>query len=53
MSAQKRIGVGVIGLGWMGQAHSRSFRRIPMHFPDRTFDPVLVVVQRRGADSCR
>jgi predicted dehydrogenase len=41
MSARKRIGVGVIGLGWMGQAHSRSFRRIPMHFPDRTFDPVL------------
>lgn len=37
-----RVGVGVIGLGWMGQAHSRSMRRIPMHFPDRSFDPDLV-----------
>ncbi len=40
---RKRIGVGVIGLGWMGRAHSRSFRRIPMYFPHRTFDLVLVV----------
>lgn len=40
---RKRIGVGVIGLGWMGQTHSRSLRRIPMHFPDRGFDPALVV----------
>src|SRR3954453_23238819 len=40
---RKRIGVGVIGLGWMGQAHSRSFRRVPMHFPHRSFDPVLAV----------
>jgi len=40
---RKRIGVGVIGLGWMGQAHSRSLRRIPMNFPERTFDPDLVI----------
>jgi predicted dehydrogenase len=38
-----RLGIGVIGLGWMGQAHSRSMRRIPTHFPDRAFDPELVV----------
>jgi predicted dehydrogenase len=36
------VGVGVIGLGWMGQAHSRSMLRIPLHFPDRSFDPDLV-----------
>ena len=42
-TTRQRIGVGVIGLGWMGYAHSRSLRRIPMHFPDRTFDPRLVV----------
>jgi predicted dehydrogenase len=40
---RRRLGVGVIGLGWMGQAHSRSMRRIPMHFPDRSFDPDLVI----------
>jgi predicted dehydrogenase len=36
------IGIGVIGFGWMGQAHSRSCLRIPTLFPERTFDPVLV-----------
>ena len=39
----KRIGIGVIGFGWMGQTHSRSYRRIPMHFPERLFEPDLVV----------
>jgi predicted dehydrogenase len=39
---ERRIGIGVIGLGWMGQAHSRSYLRIPTLFPERAFDPVLV-----------
>jgi len=39
----KRIGVAVLGLGWMGQAHSRSVLRIPSLFPDRSCDPRLVV----------
>ena len=37
------IGIGVIGFGWMGQAHSRSAKRIPSLFPEREFDPRLVV----------
>lgn len=40
---RRRLGVGVCGLGWMGQAHSRSFRRIPALFADRTYEPDLVV----------
>lgn len=43
MTARARIGIGVIGIGWMGEAHSRSMRRIPMLFDDREFDPELVV----------
>jgi predicted dehydrogenase len=39
----RRIGVAVLGLGWMGQAHSRSVLRIPSLFPDRSFQPELVV----------
>jgi predicted dehydrogenase len=35
--------VGVIGFGWLGQAHSRSLLRIPTLFAQRTFDPELVV----------
>ena len=39
----ERIGIAVLGLGWMGQAHSRSALRIPSLFPDRAFTPELVV----------
>jgi predicted dehydrogenase len=41
--ARRRIGVGVIGFGWLGQAHSRSMLRIPTLFGERGFDPELVV----------
>ena len=42
-AARRRIGVGVIGFGWLGQAHSRSLLRIPTLFRERDFDPELVV----------
>jgi predicted dehydrogenase len=38
-----RLGIGVVGFGWMGQAHSRSAARIASLFPERTFDTELVV----------
>lgn len=41
--ARRRLGVGVIGFGWLGQAHSRSLLRIPTLFPQRPFDAELVV----------
>jgi predicted dehydrogenase len=41
--ARRRIGVGVIGFGWLGQAHSRSLRRIPTLFGEREFDTELVI----------
>ena len=41
--ARRRIGVGVIGFGWLGQAHSRSLLRIPTLFPERDFDAELVI----------
>jgi predicted dehydrogenase len=37
-----RLGVGVIGFGWLGQAHSRSLARIPTLFAERAFDTELV-----------
>ena len=42
-STRTPIGIGVIGFGWMGQAHSRSFLRIPTLFPDRVYQPRLVL----------
>ena len=41
--ARRRLGVGVIGFGWLGQAHSRSLLRIPTLFGEREFDTELVV----------
>jgi len=41
--ARRRIGIGVIGFGWLGQAHSRSMLRIPTLFAERDFDPELVI----------
>jgi predicted dehydrogenase len=38
----RRIGVGVIGFGWLGQAHSRSLALIPMLFAQRSYEPRLV-----------
>ena len=40
---KKSLGVAVLGLGWMGQVHSRAMLRMPSLFPQRSFDPKLVV----------
>jgi len=39
---RRKLGVGVIGFGWLGQAHTRSLLRIPTLFENRTFDTTLV-----------
>ena len=38
------IGIGVIGFGWMGQAHSRAYRDIPVYYPESGIQPRLVAV---------
>lgn len=38
------IRIGLIGFGWMGQAHSRSYRNIPVYFPEVAIWPRLTVV---------
>jgi predicted dehydrogenase len=39
----RQVGIGVIGLGWMGRVHTSSYRRVPEHFPDLGVTPRLVV----------
>ena len=34
MTATKTLGVGVVGLGWMGVAHARAWREAPLRFPE-------------------
>jgi predicted dehydrogenase len=39
----RTIGIGVIGMGWMGEAHSRAYRSIQDRFPAAGIRPRLVV----------
>src|SRR3954462_12548993 len=39
----QHLGIGVIGLGWMGRVHSSAYRRVPEHFPELGVTPRLVV----------
>lgn len=39
----KTIGVGVIGMGWMGELHSRSYTQVPIRFHEAVGQPKLVV----------
>ena len=47
------IGIGVIGFGWMGQAHCRAYRDIPVYFPESGIQPRLVAVADNVPDAGR
>jgi predicted dehydrogenase len=38
----RELGIGVVGLGWMGRVHTSSYRRVLEHFPDLGVTPRLV-----------
>lgn len=37
------IGIGIIGMGWMGMVHSRAYRQVADRFPDSGIEPRLVI----------
>jgi predicted dehydrogenase len=39
----REVGIGLLGMGWMGEVHSTSYRRVPIHFPECEARAVLVV----------
>jgi predicted dehydrogenase len=43
--------VGIVGFGWMGQVHARSYARLRQHYPDAPLAPVLIAVADNAADS--
>jgi predicted dehydrogenase len=50
---KKEIGVAVVGLGWMGQVHSRGYRRLFDHYPDCPLKPRLVIAADAVEDRAR
>jgi predicted dehydrogenase len=40
---KRTIGIGVIGMGWMGEVHSRAYNQIPDRFFEADFRPRLVI----------
>ena len=41
------FGIGVIGMGWMGQVHSRSYRQIPDRFREAEYPAAAGDLQRQ------
>ena len=39
----RNIGIGVIGMGWMGTVHSRAYLQTPLRYPERNIAPRLVI----------
>jgi predicted dehydrogenase len=50
---KKVIGVGVVGLGWMGQVHSRGYRRLFDHYAECPLRPRLVMAADAVEDRAR
>ncbi len=42
-AVEREIGIGVIGLGWMGRVHTSAHRRVVEHFPELGVRPRLVM----------
>lgn len=40
---RRTVGIGVVGLGWMGRLHARSYRGVPERYPELRVDPRPVV----------
>jgi predicted dehydrogenase len=51
----RTIGIGVIGMGWMGYAHSRAYREIQDRFYDSDLQPRLIIcadtVEKRAQEA--
>lgn len=44
MGTPKAIGIGLVGFGWMGHAHTRAYHNLPLYFPEAGICPRLVAV---------
>src|SRR3954471_21786351 len=50
---ERQIGIGVVGMGWMGRVHASAYRRLPEHFPNLGVRPRLVIAADVSEDRRR
>jgi predicted dehydrogenase len=50
---ERQIGIGVVGMGWMGRVHSAAYRRLLEHFPDLGVRPRLLMAADVSEDRRR
>ena len=43
METKQTVGIGIIGMGWMGMTHARAYRQISDRFHDSPLHPRLVI----------
>ena len=53
MTTPREIGIGLLGVGWMGEVHSTSYRRVPIHFPEARGRARLVVAADQSEERAR
>ena len=39
----REVGIGLLGVGWMGELHTASYRRVRDHYPDCGVVPRFVI----------
>ena len=53
-SAPNRVlGVGLVGLGWMGRAHAMAYTRAPLHFSEQKLTPRFVIAADNSGERNR
>ncbi|MDP8923378.1 MAG: Gfo/Idh/MocA family oxidoreductase [Chloroflexota bacterium] len=53
MGATRSVGIGLIGIGFMGGIHARAYRNVPWIFPDAAAQPDIRVVADARLDEAR
>jgi predicted dehydrogenase len=50
-TSEQALRIGIVGWGWMGQAHARAYARLPQHYPEAPMRPALIAVADNAADA--
>jgi predicted dehydrogenase len=49
----RTVGIGLVGVGWMGRVHGASYRRVPDHYPDCDGRARLVIAADEDEERAR